>query len=276
MPARPSCPPRGIPVDFPWLSRLPQGKIQRIFFFSHFILTNVLTGPDFQRVQRLPGKGAVVGKLTGPVVNVAGSFIRVALLNQGFNHFNNSRNIFRCPRVQGGRLHVERRRIGHKRRNVFFSQFRDGNPLFGRRFDHFVINIGKVRNIINLVAFKLQVAAHCIKGHNTPGIPDVNVIVHRWPTHIHIHHAWGQGRKFFFLAGQGVINFKHRPVLPFAQNQYLNLTTSSVATGEIPGDNASFRPVVLATRKSFCRLTFPLLSYLTDQYDKRASCAKPY
>ena len=206
VPAGTALAPWGIPADFTRLSGLPESKVHRVFLLIDLIGADVLTGPDFKVVNRLAGQLSIVLELPGPVVNVAVLLVGIALVDQAADEFNDVGDVFRCPRMQGRRLNIDGCRVLHEGIDVLLCQLGHRNALLVGRLDHLVINVGKVGDVVHLVALKFQVAPHCVKSNCRTGIADVNVIVNRRATDIHVNNAWMQRLKLFFFPGQRIIN----------------------------------------------------------------------
>ena len=114
---------------------------------------------------------------------------------------NDVGNVFGCPGVLSCRFNINRRRVRHKSLDELIRQLGHGNPLLMSGLDHFVIHVGKVRNVVDLVALKLKVATNGIKGDGTTRVANVNIVINGGTTDIHINNPRVEGLKFFFLPG---------------------------------------------------------------------------
>ena len=80
-------------------------------------------------------------------------------------------------------------------------------PLFVGTADDLVVDVGKVLDEGHLVAAVFQIAAHDIEHADGSCVADVDVVIHGRSASVHLYFAGGDGDEFFFLSGEGVVDF---------------------------------------------------------------------
>ena len=76
-----------------------------------------------------------------------------------------------------------------------------------RPFDDLVIDIRNVAHVGHIQPARAQPTTHHVKHHHHAGMPQMAVVIHRHPAHVHIDLARRDGDKILFTACQRIINF---------------------------------------------------------------------
>ncbi|VDZ74576.1 Uncharacterised protein [Atlantibacter hermannii] len=87
----------------------------------------------------------------------------------------------------------------HQRHKIF--------AVFIRTFDDFVINVGDVAHVLELVAQEAQVTRHYVKCHKRSPVTDMTEVVNRDTTHVHPDFPGMYWFEFLFLAAKGIKDF---------------------------------------------------------------------
>ena len=109
--------------------------------------------------------------------------------------------------MRGGRTNIHIRHILLAFRNIARGNLVRRNALLICLLYNFVIYIGKVGYIINLIALILQIAAAGIKHNHRPGVPDMDQIVNRRSADIHLHLSRINRNKFFLFLVHRIVEF---------------------------------------------------------------------
>ena len=89
--------------------------------------------------------------------------------------------------------------------NVPLGEFILADAGFLRPLDYLVVHIGKVLDMLDLVALVFQVAAEGVENDVAEGVADVGGRVRRHPTDVHLY-GFAVGRnEVQFLAGKGIV-----------------------------------------------------------------------
>ena len=206
MPAGTALTPGGLPVRLPFLLRLPEDEVHRIFLL-------VLAGDEeraeaaLQVVQVLMGKLAVVAEALRPEVNCA--ILRdvgVSLVDQLLDHLDHSVDLFGCLGMRRRGTHVQGRHVLLALGDVPLCDRLAADALFLRRLDDLVVDVREVGDVIDAVSLVLKVAADRIEHDHGSRIADVDQIVYGRSADVHLHLARCQGNEFLFSFGHGVVD----------------------------------------------------------------------
>ena len=195
MPARASVAPRAFPVRFAGFGCFPQRKIKRVMLF----VVNVNAGAGHHIFQLASGKFAVAVKLFNAVIYIAVKLIGIAFINKGLYNIDNFLHMLGNTRVNMRASYVQL--IHYFKISVDITPA-DVAPLHAfliRRIDDFIVNIGKILNMQNVIAFMLQKTADNVPGYKGARVADMGMVVRRNAANIHIGFAGMQRHKFFFL-----------------------------------------------------------------------------
>ncbi|CCJ97232.1 hypothetical protein BN130_3809 [Cronobacter malonaticus 507] len=204
MPARTPVAPRRRPARLARLGHLPQHEIHRVTFaVGHFYARARL-----ELFQILARKFAVIGVAFHREHHIAiARDIRMAACDQLLNDFNNFRNMLRRARLAVRAQNIQRIEIFvhlgdhavHQRHKIF--------AILVRAFNNFVVNIGNVTHVFQLIAEKTQVARHDVKRDKRAAMADVTEVVNGNTTHVHADFPGMDRLKFLFLATHGIEDF---------------------------------------------------------------------
>ena len=181
VPARPSGPPRTLPLRLARFRPLPQGEIHGVLFLH----------PNVRRLRRdhvlqcstrqLP----VTRHLTNAVVHVAARRIRHPLLNQPVDQIDHLRDLLGRPRMHIRRRDPQFPPLPHERRNLPLRQLRDRDPLLRRPGDQFVVDIGEVIDEPNPSAPPLEESAQGVEDDDRHRMAQVRIVVRGNPADVH-------------------------------------------------------------------------------------------
>ena len=205
MPAGAALAPGAVPTGFAGLRRFPQHEIERVVF--RFVHRDAFTSA--QVVQAAVGEFAVAGEAAHGVVHVA--IVRrvgVAFFDERFNQGNHAGH-----GIGGARLFV--RRQAAQRRFVFVhgvgeagGEVGDGLAVFGGAGDDFVVDVGDVAHVMQLIAQRAQVAGDGVENDHHARMADVAVVVHGHAADVHADFACVQRAEEFFLPAQAVVKLQ--------------------------------------------------------------------
>ena len=170
-------------------------------------VVNVNAGAGHHIFQLASGKFTVAVKLFNAVIYVAVKLIGIAFINKGLHNIKNFLHMLGNARVNMRAAYVQL--IHYFKISVDITPA-DVAPLHAflvGRVDDFIVNIGKILHMQNVIAFMLQKTADNVPGYKGARIADMGMVVRRNTANIHIGFARMQRHKFFFLFGERIINF---------------------------------------------------------------------
>ena len=167
VPPRTTIAPRALPCRFACFGGFPQHKIKRITFETIDFHTLACA----QVVQRFARQLSVSGKLAHGIVNVAVcGRISLAVLNQGLNHGNHLRNVFRRLRLDVGTQHTQSIGIFVHSLNETRGQFADGLAVLSRARDDFVVDVGDIAHISERITTLAQPTGNHVEHDHHAGM----------------------------------------------------------------------------------------------------------
>ena len=140
-------------------------------------------------------------------IDIALALIGIAFFDQVSDKTNDVIHKLDHTRVAGCRFHAKSRHILTKGRNILVCHFLRCDAFFFGTVNDLIIHIGKVGNVGNFVVTILKVATNRVKSYRRAGIPNVDIVVNRWPTNIHADLSFLDGDKFSQITRHGIINF---------------------------------------------------------------------
>ena len=163
-------------------------------------------GPRLHLLEVTPGEFQIAGKRLNGIIDVALGGVSVPLGDQCFDNTDDPADM-----VGGLRLH---RRPGQakaihiliKSLNIPVGDRTVISPLLIGAIDNFVIDVGIVADVGNIVAGIFQVAKDDIERHAGAGMADMAIIINGYPADVHPDRAGGQRNKKLFFTGEGVVN----------------------------------------------------------------------
>ena len=111
--------------------------------------------------------------------------------------------------MDGGPLDVEAIGILEIFIDETVGQLADGDAFFVGTFDHLVVDISEILDIIDRIATVEQETAKGVIRNKGPGIAQVEKIVDSRTADVHLDLAGLDGLEFFFAAGFGVEDADH-------------------------------------------------------------------
>ncbi len=161
--------------------------------------------PGLHILQVALGQLQVVAKGLHGKVDIAGSGIGMAVVDQALDNGDDIVDMVGCLGFDGGTQHPQPVHVLVKGGNV---AIRDGAVITAflvGPVDDLVVDVGIVADIGHLIPAKTQVAVDHVKDDPGPGMADVAEVVDRHAADIHAHLAWYAGNKRFFFTGKGII-----------------------------------------------------------------------
>ena len=184
---------------------LPQHKVQRVLLAVEH--GDTLAG--MQLVQRLARELAVARKFAHRKIHITiGHPVSQALAFELTNQAGHLRHKVGGTRFVLGPLDAQRIGVLVQGVNHALGQGPQGLAVVHRALDDFVVDVGDVAHIFDLVAAGFEPALHHIKGHHGAGVAQVAQVVDRHAAHIHAHHTRRDRRKGFHRPGERVVNAK--------------------------------------------------------------------
>ena len=130
-------------------------------------------------------------------------------MNQGFNHGNHLRDVFRRLRLDIGTQYVQSIGIFVHGLDETRSQFADGLAVFSRAGDDFVVDVGDIAHISERITALAQPAGNHVEHNHHAGMTQVAIVVNGHTANVHTHVFGVDGGEGFFLAGKGVVDGGH-------------------------------------------------------------------
>ena len=205
VPARPTRPPRTLPLRLTRLRPFPQGEVHRVFFLD----------PDIRRlrrdhvIQRTPRQLPVARHLPHPEIHIAAGRIRHPLLDQSTDQIQHLRDLFRRPRMHIRRSNPQLTPLTHERRNLPLRQLRDRDPLLRRPSDQLVVHIREVVDQSNPPTPPLQEPTQRVENDDRHRMTQMSIVIRRDPADIHRDRII-QRRECLFPTSQRVVQL-HGP-----------------------------------------------------------------
>ena len=196
--------PRRRPARFALFRHLPQNEVHRVAF----VVDHVNARACLQLVEILTRQHAIcrIGRDVEHHVAVV-RHISVTFGDQLFSEFNNF-----CDMVRRARLHIRAQNVQRIKIFVHFGdhaihQRHKAFAIFIGAFDDFVVDIGNVAHILQLIAEETQIARNHVKSNKGTPVTDMTEIVNGDSTHVHADFPGVNRLKFLFLACQSIEDF---------------------------------------------------------------------
>src|SRR3954468_12097600 len=197
--------------------RLPERKVAGVFL-GVFVSTDPLAGAGLELahvdsrklpILREPGNGEV-DRTVGPL-------IRNALPQQSLDQRHHLRDVVGGARIGRRLLDPQVLPILVKRIDVMPDIFPERLACLFGAVDRFVVHVGDVHDVKDLVAARLQPAPEEVLEQEGPEVSDVGVVVDRGTTGVERYPARLQRLERLDLAAQGVVEAeRHQPAAPLA------------------------------------------------------------
>ena len=198
--------PGGLPARLAGLGRFPQHEVERVAL----ALLHFDPGAGLQLLQVLARQLAVFGEAVHGKQHVAAvGHIGMAVFNQLLHHIDDFGNVLGglgldigAGNVQGVKIPVH---VGGQSLGQRITAF----AVFGRPLDDLVVDIGDVAHEGQVKAQITQIAGDHVKGDEGAAMTDMTQVVNGDTTDVHADLAGYQRDEFFFLSGQGIVDFQH-------------------------------------------------------------------
>ncbi|CIW08010.1 Uncharacterised protein [Streptococcus pneumoniae] len=143
-------------------------------------------------------------------IDIPLTLIGKAFLDQVFHKTDDVCHKLHYTRMASRRFHAQGRHILTKGSDVLIRNLLRRDAFFPGTVDNLIIHICKIGNIGNLIPTVLKIATNRIKSYRRTGVSHVDIVVHRWPTNIHLDLAVLNRDKFSQITRHGVIDFNHK------------------------------------------------------------------
>ena len=205
VPAGASVPPGAFPVGLAGLGSLPDREIGGILFQIVVHAAAQLAVSALKVVKVQMAQLAVAGVRLDAEIDVAvAGHIGVAGLHQILDDTDDLADMLGGAGAHGGGLDVQTVRVLDVLGLKLAGNLLHRGPLLLAFLDEFVINVGDVGDVVDLVAAVFQVAAQGVEHDHRARVADVNIIINRRAADIDAIFALLLGGELLFLAGHGV------------------------------------------------------------------------
>ena len=108
----------------------------------------------------------------------------------------------------GGPFHPQGLHILLVLPDVALGNLLAGNPFLVGPVDDLVVHVRVIADVGHFIAPEAEKAVDDVKDHRRPGMADMAAVIDRDPADIHPHFSLSQRGEFFFLLGQGIVDFQ--------------------------------------------------------------------
>ena len=204
MPARTARAPRRRPARLALFRHFPQDEVHRVTLD----VNHVDARPRLQLIEILTRQQTVVRVRRHVEHHVAViCHVSMAFGDQLLGDLNDLRNMVRCARLAVGTQNIQRVKIFVHFGNHAIDQRDKAFAVFISALNDFVVDIGDIAHVLQLIAEKTQIARHDVKGDEGTSMADMTEIVNGNTTHVHADFPGMDRFKFLFLARQCIKNF---------------------------------------------------------------------
>ena len=205
MPARAAGADDRVPGSLAGLGRLPQSEVAGAVFV---VFVEIHPRAVFHAGKIFFGKLAVGGEfgdaeIVGAVIGAVGE----PLLDQALNELGHFLDVIGRAN-QDGLADVEIGGVFKKSLLVLGGVLLDAEMFAGGAVDDFVVHVGDVHDVADLIAALQQEAMQDVHGNHGAQVADVNVVVHRGPAGIHADFVVLRGSEGLGLGGERVVEMK--------------------------------------------------------------------
>ncbi len=193
--------PGGFPGRLSGFGAFPQGKVHGMAF--EFSRRNTGAGAHFIHIAL--GEFQVVREALDRVIDIAAAGVGAAASDQTLHQGDDLADML-------GRLRLDRRFQQAEGRHIFVK---GADKLFGEEgavdaafvgaIDDFVVDVGVVADIGDVISGKLQIAVDDVKDDVGAGMTDMAVVINSNAADVHADVSRPQRHKLFFAATQGII-----------------------------------------------------------------------
>ena len=189
------------------LRRFPEGEIA-VVALAAARAVNPSTRTGAHGIEALPSQLTVFLWGGGDVeVHAVVGRIGVAALDQILNDADHAVDVFRAAGVMVGTQDVQRVHV----LVVAFDHLVDQTEpvavaCFVGPSDDFVVNVGEILDVIDVVPAGFQPPVNQVEREVTPGVPEVAAVVDRYTTDVHAHPSRAHGGERHLLSTTGVVD----------------------------------------------------------------------
>src|SRR2546422_5357462 len=192
----PRAPPRGLAR----LRALPERKVARVALpLVHFD-----GGARQQLVEILPQEPAVRGEAADLEVDVAVDRVGVAGGDQPLDELEHLGYVFRRLRIHVGCQDPQGGHVLAFGGDIALGEFARRNARFVGASDDPIVDVGVVLDACDPIALEGEVTPDHVEDDGAPRVPDVRVVVHGHPAHVHADFARCEGNEFLLRSGHRV------------------------------------------------------------------------
>ena len=185
---------------------LPQYKVERVFLGAGH--GHTLAGT--QIVERFTGEFAVTGELAHGEVDVAvAALIGQAFVFQRTDEVEHFLHVFGGAGFFGRSKHAEGIAVFVHGSNVTIRQLLNGFTTLVGAVNDFVVDIGNVAHVLDLITLCHQPAVDHIEHDHDPGMAQVTEVVNGHPADVHTHLPRMNRLQRSFFTSEGVIDRDH-------------------------------------------------------------------
>ncbi len=204
MPSRTACAPRRRPAWLALFRHLPQDEVHRITLD----VNHVDARPRLQLIEILTRQQTVVRVCRHIEHYVAViRHIGMAFGDQLLGNLDDLRNMMRRARLAVGTQNIQGVKILVHFGDHPIDQRDKAFAVFISALNDFVVDIGDIAHVLQLIAEKTQITRHNVKRDEGTPMADVTEIVNGNTTHVHADFPGMDRFKFLFLARQCIKNF---------------------------------------------------------------------
>ncbi|VGO98743.1 hypothetical protein SB00610_00516 [Klebsiella quasipneumoniae subsp. similipneumoniae] len=204
MPSRTACAPRRRPAWLALFRHLPQDEVHRITLD----VNHVDARPRLQLIEILTRQQTVVRVCRHIEHYVAViRHIGMAFGDQLLGNLDDLRNMMRRARLAVGTQNIQSVKILVHFGDHPIDQRDKAFAVFISALNDFVVDIGDIAHVLQLIAEKTQITRHNVKRDEGTPMADVTEIVNGNTTHVHADFPGMDRFKFLFLARQCIKNF---------------------------------------------------------------------
>ena len=210
VPARTAFAPGAVPRRFTRFRAFPEGEVHGVVL----AVVDFDAGAGHHVVEAAAAQFAIVGELFDAVIDVVVDDIGIALVNQGLDHVDDFRHVFRNAGVFVGPADMELVHDFEIRGDIAVGNRIPRDAFAVGSVDDLVVNVGEVLDVRDFITEVFQVALDDVPGDERTGVAHVGMVVRRDAADVHLDLARRNGDEGFFLTSQCVIYFQFSHTVP--------------------------------------------------------------
>ena len=193
--------PRAVPRRLPGPRPFPEGEVHRVFF----VLVHLHPGPRDHSIQATATQLTVSRAPVHPEVYVAAGRVSVLFIHQVCDGIDDGGDLLGGPGVDVGALHVQSVHGPEEFSDVLFGQFFNADTPFLSPLNYFVVDVGEILDVTDLVTQMLKVAAQYVKDYIAERVSHMGVGVGSHPTNVHLDGLTVGGNEVLRLTGKRIV-----------------------------------------------------------------------